>query len=218
MATGKVAHDGEFDLVGEGGEGFPLEGINWRCPGQWFSNIVHIRITCRVGWASFPEFLMDRSRGDLRCYIIKKFPCDQELLMLLVWEPHFGNHWTLQPKQIMWAKALRGEELRPLYALSLLESPAFLHVKNLQMKLQWLPLITPSKWQMEDQHPGLVTSSQAMSSPTVGQATLPSPTLGLRDCFRGCHPEKGKQQAYYLKSEPALPSIFCLWLRECWLF
>lgn len=44
----QMAPDGGFDLVGEGRECFPEEGINWSYSGQWSFYVVHIRITRRM--------------------------------------------------------------------------------------------------------------------------------------------------------------------------
>lgn len=81
-------------------------------------------------------------------------------------------------------------------------------MRKLQVKSQRFALITPSTWQMED-HPSLLTSGLAISLLPVGQATLPSPTLGYMDCFQDCDPEKGKQPPCYLKT---------MWARSAWCF
>lgn len=117
--------------------------------------------------------------------------------MLLVWEPlnvpskanHVGT--ACGKKNLDHSVSLHTTQ----------ETPAFLHMKNLQMKFQWCALITASKWHVEHQHPGFLTSSLAvsLSFQWVGQAILPSPTLGLVDCFQGDDPAKGELQPWYLK-------------------
>lgn len=125
--------------------------------------------------------------------------------MLLLWAAHSGNHSILHAKQTRWATALWRNQAHFVLLPHCIAKPCLFTLNNLQMKFQWLALVSPSKRQMADWHPGLLTFNQAISSSQWVRLLCHLPLWDLHFATTVATQRKANSSSVPKKSEPSLP-------------